>query len=318
MDKLLKIIVQRLALGFVTLVVVSMIIFLAVEALPGDLAQAILGQTATPENLAAFRKQLGLDLPPHVRYFNWLGNFLQGDLGTSLTTNRPISDILGIRFANTLFLALYAATVSVPLAVTLGVVAALYRESLFDKFISTATLTTISFPEFFVGYIVIVVLAVNLQLFPGMANVPADIPFWKRIYVTFLPALTLTLGTIAHMMRMTRASIINLLMSPYIEMATLKGMPRSRIIIRHALPNALSPIINVIIINLAYLVIGVVVVEVVFVYPGLGQLLVDAVASRDLPVVQAACMIFASTYILLNLMADVLAFVSNPRMLHPK
>ena len=318
MDKLLKIIVQRLALGFVTLVVVSMIIFLVVEALPGDLAQAILGQTATPENLAAFRKQLGLDLPPHVRYFNWLGNFLQGDLGTSLTTNRPISDLLVIRFANTLFLALYAATVSVPLAVTLGVVAALYRESLFDKFISTATLTTISFPEFFVGYIVIVVLAVNLQLFPGMANVPADIPFWKRIYVTFLPALTLTLGTIAHMMRMTRASIINLLMSPYIEMATLKGMPRSRIIIRHALPNALSPIINVIIINLAYLVIGVVVVEVVFVYPGLGQLLVDSVASRDLPVVQAACMIFASTYILLNLMADVLSIVSNPRMLHPK
>ena len=149
MDKLLKIIVQRLALGFVTLVVVSMIIFLVVEALPGDLAQAILGQTATPENLAAFRKQLGLDLPPHVRYFNWLGNFLQGDLGTSLTTNRPISDLLVIRFANTLFLALYAATVSVPLAVTLGVVAALYRESLFDKFISTATLTTISFPEFF-------------------------------------------------------------------------------------------------------------------------------------------------------------------------
>ena len=318
MGKLLKIVVQRLALGFVTLVVVSMIIFLGVEALPGDLAQAILGQTATPENLAAFRKQLGLDLPPHVRYFNWLGNFLQGDLGTSLATNRPISDLLSIRFANSLFLALYAATVSVPLAVTLGVVAALYRESFFDKFISTATLTTISFPEFFVGYIVIVVLAVNLQLFPGMANVPADIPFWKRIYVTFLPAMTLTLVTIAHMMRMTRASIINLLMSPYIEMATLKGMPRLRIIIRHALPNALSPIINVIIINLAYLVIGVVVVEVVFVYPGLGQLLVDAVAHRDLPVVQAACMMFASTYILLNLTADVLSIVSNPRMLHPK
>ena len=158
----------------------------------------------------------------------------------------------------------------------------------------------------------------NLQLFPGMANVPADIPFWNRIYVTFLPAMTLTLVVIAHMMRMTRASIINLLMSPYIEMATLKGMPRSRIIIRHALPNALSPIINVIIINLAYLVIGVVVVEVVFVYPGLGQLLVDSVASRDLPVVQAACMMFASTYILLNLTADVLSIVSNPRMLHPK
>jgi peptide/nickel transport system permease protein len=318
MEKLLKIVAQRLALGVLTLIAVSMIIFLGVEALPGDLAQAILGQTATPENLAAFRKQLGLDLPPHVRYFNWLGDIMQGDLGTSLATNRPISDLLGIRFANSLFLALYAATVSVPLAVTLGVLAALYRESFFDKFISTATLTTISFPEFFVGYIVIVVLAVQLQLFPGLANVPADMPFWERIYVVFLPAMTLTLVVIAHMMRMTRASIINLLMSPYIEMATLKGMPRSRIIIRHALPNALSPIINVIIINLAYLVVGVVVVEVVFVYPGLGQLLVDSVANRDLPVVQAACMIFASTYILLNLTADVLSIVCNPRMLHPK
>ncbi len=318
MNRLVVIVAQRLGLGALTLIVVSLIIFLGVEALPGDLTEAILGQGATPETVAAFRRELGLDLPPHTRYLNWLGNFLQGEMGNSLANNRPISDLLVVRLSNTLFLAAMAAVIAVPLSVGLGILAALYRESWFDKSISMATLSTISFPEFFIGYILIALLAVEFRVFPSISTIAPDMPLWKQAYSTALPAITLTFVVTAHMMRMTRAAIVNLLMSPYIEMATLKGLSRSRVIVWHALPNALSPIINVIIINLAYLVVGVVVVEVVFVYPGLGQLLVDSVSTRDLPVVQACALVFAGTYVLLNLTADILAIISNPRMLHPK
>lgn len=318
MAKILIMVGQRLALGLLTLFVVSLIIFLAVELLPGDLAQSILGQSATPETVAAFRRELGLDLPAHVRYLDWLGGILHGDFGRSLANQREIAELIGVRFGNTLFLAGTAALISVPLAVTLGVLAALYRNTLFDRAINIFTLTSISFPEFFVAYILIVLLAVELNIFPSISNVSEGLGFWESVYRVLLPALTLTLVVVAHMMRMTRAAIINLLASPYIEMAALKGLPRSRIIIRHALPNALSPIINVIVFNLAYLVVGVVVVEVVFVYPGLGQLLVDSVSKRDIPVVQASSLIFAATYILLNLLADVLSILSNPRLLHPR
>ena len=318
MAKILKMIAQRLGLGLLTLWVVSLIIFLGIQLLPGDLAQAILGQAATPETVAAFRRELQLDLPAYERYIDWLGGILQGDMGRSLANKRQISELIGVRLSNTLFLALVAAVISVPLAVTLGVLAALYRNSFYDKCVNVVTLTSISFPEFFVAYILILFLAVKAGIFPSISNVSPDTDFWDRVYRVALPALTLTLVVIAHMMRMTRAAIINLLASPYIEMANLKGMPRSRIIVKHALPNAWAPIINVIVINLAYLVVGVVVVEVVFVYPGLGQLLVDSVSKRDIPVVQAASLIFAATYILLNLTADILSILTNPRLLHPK
>lgn len=318
MGKILIMVAQRLGLGLLTLFVVSLIIFLSVELLPGDLAQAVLGQAATEETVQAFRRELKLDLPPHERYLDWLGGILQGDMGRSLANKREIAELISVRLANTLFLALMAAIISVPLAVTLGVFAALYRNSFYDRGVNVGTLTTISFPEFFVAYILILFLAVNVQIFPSISNVGIDIEFWDRVYRSFLPALTLTLVVIAHMMRMTRAAIINLLASPYIEMANLKGLSRTRIIVRHALPNALAPIINVIVINLAYLVVGVVIVEVVFVYPGLGQLLVDSVSKRDLPVVQASALIFAATYILLNLTADVLSIMTNPRLMHPK
>ena len=309
---------QRLALGLLTLFVVSLIIFLGVQALPGDLAEAILGQAASPETVAAFRAELKLDLPPHERYFDWLWGMLQGDLGKSLATQREISELIGVRLANTLYLALLAAMISVPLAVTLGVLAALYRNSWFDRGINIVTLSSISFPEFFIAYILILFLAVLAGWFPSISNVSADLGFWERAYRSALPAFTLTLVVVAHMMRMTRAAIINLLASPYIEMANLKGLTGSHIIIRHALPNALAPIINVIAINLAYLVVGVVIVEVVFVYPGLGQLLVDSVSKRDIPVVQASALIFAAAYILLNLTADVLSIMTNPRLMHPR
>jgi peptide/nickel transport system permease protein len=309
---------KRLLLGLFTLFVISLLIFLGVELLPGDLAEAILGQNALPETVDAFRKELKLDLPAHVRYLSWLNGIVHGDFGKSLANNRPITELIGWRFSNTLFLASVTAAVAVPLALLLGMLAALYQNSIFDRFASTATLSTISFPEFFVGYILIVLFAVQFHVFPSMSNINESLSFWQKIYRMFLPCMTLSLVVVAHMMRMTRAAIINVLTSPFIEMARLKGLTRRRIIIHHAFPNALSPIINVVVLNLAYLVVGVVVVEVVFVYPGLGQLLVDSVSKRDLPVVQASGLIFAGTYILLNLTADILAMISNPKLRHPR
>lgn len=318
MDKILKMVAQRLSLGLMTLFVVSLIIFLGVELLPGDLAQAILGQSATPETVAAFRKELGLDEPAYLRYLGWVGGILQGDLGVSLANGREISELIEVRLYNTLFLAAVAAVIAVPLALMFGILAALYRNGWYDRFINVITLTSISFPEFFVAYILILWLAVNAGIFPSISNVDPGMSMGDRIERVMLPALTLTLVVVAHMMRMTRASIINLLASPYIEMAKLKGLSPGRIIVVHALPNALAPIINVIVLNLAYLIVGVVVVEVVFVYPGLGQLLVDSVSKRDMPVVQASSLVFACTFILLNLTADVLSILSNPRLLHPR
>ena len=313
-----KLLAQRLALGLLTLFVVSLIIFLCVELLPGNLAQEILGQAATPETVAAFNRELGLDLPPHERYIAWLLDMTKGDFGRSLASQREISELLGMRVQNTFFLATLAAVIAIPLAVTLGILAALYRDSWYDRIVNVVTLTSISFPEFFVAYILIIVLAVNLGIFPSISNISEDLGFWEKVYRSALPALTLTLVVVAHMMRMTRAAIINLLASPYIEMARLKGLKPGRIILKHALPNALAPIINVVVLNLAYLVVGVVLVEVVFVYPGLGQLFVDSVSKRDIPVVQACSLIFAMTYVLLNLLADVLSIMSNPRLLHPR
>ncbi|MEM8790408.1 MAG: ABC transporter permease [Pseudomonadota bacterium] len=311
-------ILRRLGLGLVTLIVVSLVIFTAVNSLPGDFATEILGQGATEEAVAAIREELGLDQPAYIRYFQWLGAALQGEFGTSFGNNRPVADQLFDRFANTLFLALVAAAIAVPLSLTIGILAALFRNSIFDRAANVATLTSISSPEFFVAYVLMLFLAVMNPIFPAGSFVRDDMALFERIYVTMLPALTLTLVITAHMMRMTRAAIINLLASPYIEMARLKGVSPMRTIVVHALPNALAPIINVIALNLAYLITGVVVVEVVFVYPGVGQLFVDSVKIRDIPVVQACCLIFAAAYILLNLTADVLSILTNPRLRHPK
>ena len=318
MQYIFKIIAQRLALGLLTLFAISLIITFGVELLPGDLAQAILGQGATPETVRVFRLELGLDKPPYLRYLDWLRGMATGDMGVSLSNKRQISELIGIRLSNTLFLGGFAALIAIPLALTLGILAALYRNSLFDRTINTVTITSISFPEFFIAYVLILFFAINLGWFPGISNISSELSLGDRLYRTLLPAATLTLVCVAHMMRMTRASIINLLASPYIEMARLKGIKPMRIIMRHALPNALAPIVNVIALNLAYLVVGVVIVEVVFVYPGLGQLLVDSVSKRDVPVVQACSMIFASVYILLNLFADIVSIITNPRLLYPR
>ncbi len=327
-----RIILQRLLLGLLTLLIVSIVIFVAVNLLPGDFAQAILGQGATPEAIASIRAGLGLDQPMYVRYFTWLAGAVQGDLGTSFAQANfasfagtdaasgmsSVAQQIAPRFQNTMFLAGVTAAIAVPISITLGVLAALYRNSVFDRAANIFTLSSISSPEFFLAYILILLLAVLNPILPSLSSIYEGMGFGERLEKTLLPALTLTLVVTAHMMRMTRAAIINLLASPYIEMARLKGLSPLRVIVVHALPNALAPIINVIALNLAYLITGVVVVEVVFVYPGIGQLFVDSVKIRDIPVVQASCLIFAGAYILLNLLADIMSILSNPRLRHPK
>ncbi|MDC0162117.1 MAG: ABC transporter permease [Paracoccaceae bacterium] len=319
-------VLQRILLGLLSLFFVSLIIFSAIEMLPGDFGEAILGQRALPETVAAFRRELGLDQPAYIRYLDWAGGMLTGDFGQSFSgrnssgmdRSRTVMDLLDERLKNTLFLATMTAIVAVPLSLFLGITAALYRNSLYDRVINATTLTTISTPEFFVAYILILLFASLWGIFPSLANVDPRDTFDERLYKTILPALTLTLVIVAHMMRMTRAAIINLLASPYIEQARLKGISSTQVILRHALPNAWAPIATVIAFNLAYLVVGVVVVEVVFVYPGVGQLMVDAVRTRDIPVVQACAVIFAGTYIILNLIADIIGIITNPRLLHPR
>lgn len=315
---MLKLLGQRLVLGVLTLVVVSALIFAVTEWLPGDIASNILGQSATPENVAAIRAELGLDRPSHVRYVEWLRDAINGDLGTSLANKRPVATVVGPRLWNTLFLAIYAAVIAVPLSVFLGILAAIYRNSIYDRLVNVGTLAAISMPEFFIGYVLILFLAVQFRWFPAIATFKPEQSFTQHLYATFLPMLTLVLVVIAHMMRMTRTSVLAVMASPYIEMALLKGLPKWRIVVRHALPNALAPIINVIALNLAYLIVGVVVVEAVFTYNGLGRLMVDAVSKRDVPVVQACGLIFAVVFIGLNMIADVLSILSNPRLRHPR
>ncbi|RED18207.1 ABC transporter permease [Pontivivens insulae] len=318
MNPALKLIAQRLALGALLLLAVSALIFAGTQILPGDVAQSILGQSATPESLANLREELGLNEPALTRYFDWLGGILVGDLGTALTSGADISEAVGKRLSATLFLASVAAVISIPLAILLGLVAVRYKDRWPDKLISASTLASISLPEFFIGYLLIVFFAVNLGWFPSLARINDGMSFFAKLEAVFLPALTLTLVVLAHMMRMTRAAILNVMQSAYIETAELKGLGSFKIIARHAFPNAIAPIINVVMLNMAYLVVGVVVVEVIFNYPGMGQYLVDHVSKRDVPVVQACGLIFAAIYIGLNLVADVVSILTNPRLRHPK
>ena len=315
---LVALVTRRLALGLLLLLGVSMLIFAGTQLLPGDPAQAILGQSATPEALDNLRKELGLNDPPPVRYVRWLGHALTGDFGKALSNGQDISTALGKRLRNTLFLAGCAALVAIPLAVFLGLVAARFCNTWVDKTLSTIGLATTALPEFFVAYILIFLLAVKLQWFSSMSSIFEGMTLWERLDAIALPVMVLTLAVMAHMMRMTRASILSVMQSAYIETAELKGLSEFQVIVRHALPNALAPIVNVVLLNLAYLVVGVIVIEVIFVYPGMGQYLVDHVAKRDVPVVQACGMVFASIYIGLNIVADIVGIVANPRLRHPK
>lgn len=318
MHPVLRLVAQRFALGLLLLWAASALIFAGTQILPGDVAQSILGQSATPQSLANLREELGLNDPAMTRYFNWLWGALQGDLGTALTNGKDIADSMGYRLKNTLFLASCAAIVSVPLAIFLGLLAVRYQGRWPDKMISGVTLASISVPEFLIGYILIYFVAVKLGWFTSVAMIDDRMTFLQSLNAIALPVIVLTLVVLAHMMRMTRAAILNVMQSAYIETAELKGLSSFKVIYRHAFPNAIAPIVNVVMLNLAYLVVGVVVVEVVFVYPGMGQYLVDHVAKRDVPVVQACGLVFAAVYIGLNMIADIVSILANPRLRHPK
>jgi peptide/nickel transport system permease protein len=278
----------------------------------------VLGQGATPEALVIFRKELGLDVPAYLRYWNWFVGALQGDLGVAMTNKRVIVDEVMPRLGNTLFLAAYAALIAIPLAVGLGIFSAINEGRISDRLSNIVTLIAISLPEFFIAYLLIILMAVNVDWFPSLSTVSPGMPIAERIYQSTLPAITLTLLVAAHMLRMTRSSVLAVMSTPYVEMAFLKGARRQRVITRHALPNAAAPIITVVALNLAYLVVGVVVIEAVFVYPGLGQLMVDAVSKRDVPVIQACGLVFAMVFVLLNTLADVLVILVNPRLRHKR
>ena len=315
---ILKLVAQRIALGLVLLWAASVLIFVGTQILPGDVAQSILGQSATPVSLANLRAELGLNEPPLARYLSWAGGILHGDLGTALTNKKDIAEAMGKRLGNTLFLAFWAAVISVPLAVTLGLIAVRYQGRWPDKLISTVTLATVSVPEFLLGYIAVYFLSVKFRLLPSLATINDGMSFGDKLYAISLPVLVLVLVVLGHMMRMTQAAILNVMQSAYIETAELKGLRPISVIAKHAFPNAIAPVVNVVMLNLAYLVVGVVVVEVVFVYPGMGQYLVDHVAKRDVPVVQACGLVFAAIYIGLNIVADVVSILANPRLRHPK
>ncbi len=315
---MLRLILSRIGLGVFTLLVVSVVIFILTQILPGDVASSVLGQGATPENLATFRHELGLDQPAILRYFSWLTGVLHGDFGVALTNKQNIIEVLGPRFKNTLFLASYAALLALPLAVGFGILAAIREGRLTDRLANILALLAISMPEFFVGYVLILNLSVNHEWFPSLATVSSDTSFGERVWAVTLPAITLTFLVTAHMLRMTRNSVLSTMSTAYVEMAFLKGLSRARVVTRHALPNAAAPIISVIALNLAYLVVGVVVVENVFTYPGIGQYMIDAVTKRDVPVIEACGIVFASVFITLNTFADVIAIILNPRLRHPR
>lgn len=306
------------------MLLVSILIFIGTSVLPGDVANIILGQMATPESLAELRSKLGLDRPAYIRYFMWLGDMATGDLGISkagsgaATIGTPISELIAPRLTNTFRMTAVVAVIAIPLSLSLGLLAAMYPGSRLDRAITFTTLGLISVPEFLVATFLVLVLAVHMDLLPATAYISGRETGLKLFKALALPTLTLVIVASSQIMRMTRATVLNVLSSPYIEMAILKGVPRKRIILRHALFNAVGPIVNVIALNLAYLVSGVVIVETVFSYPGLAKLMVDAVQTRDLPLVQACAMIFCATYIFLIFIADMASILSNPRLRHPK
>lgn len=314
---MMQMVIRRLLIGVATLWVVSVLVFAGTNILPGDVAQIILGQSATPETLAALRAELGLDQPAYMRYWGWVGDMASGDLGTSKAGGAAISDMIGGRLGNTMMLAGIVALISIPISIFLGLLAAMYPGTWMDRILTFGTLSTISVPEFFIATFMVLIFAVNLHWLPAIAHIDKDGSFLDLMRGLAMPILVLTVVVSAQMIRMTRAGILNVMNSPYIEMAILKGIPRKRIILRHALFNAIGPIVNVIALNLAYLVSGVVIVETIFAYPGLAKLMIDGVQTRDLPLVQACAMIFCGTYVILIIIADVISIVSNPRLRQP-
>ncbi|MBT4890803.1 MAG: ABC transporter permease [Rhodospirillales bacterium] len=311
-------ILRRLGIGVATVFIVSLLVFVGTEILPGDIAHAILGQGATPELVANIRARLGLDDPAHIRYFRWLGNLITGDLGTSLANGGSIADDIRERAGNTFMLSGITALIAVPLSLLLGLIASTRPGGIVDRIISSTTLALISVPDFLIAVLLVMFFSVYMGWLPSISSLRGGEDIFKIVRALTLPVITLVFTVLAHMTRMTRTAVLNVLASPAIEMAFLKGVPKWRIILLHALPNAIAPIINVIALNLAYLISGIVVIETMFNYTGLGRLMVQGVITRDIPLVQACAMIFCSIYILLNMSADIISIVANPRIRHPK
>jgi peptide/nickel transport system permease protein len=310
----LRLVVSRALLSLLTLLLVSLIIFAMLEVLPGDVASRILGRDATPESLAALRAQLHLEEPAPQRYLDWLGGILRGDFGQALTSSRPVTDILAPRIFNTLVLSAAAFVLYLPLALIPATAQAMRREGALDHAVSVITLILLSTPEFLLGTLLLIAFVITIPVFPAMSLVDHGSGFAEYLRAIALPAITLAIVMAVYAVRMLRDNLIEVLDSEYVRMAELKGLPRRQVLLRHALPNALVPTLNITALNLAYLIGGVVIVEKVFSYPGFGSLLVDALQLRDLPLIEATVLIAAAVYVGANLLADIGAILLNPRL----
>ncbi|KAA3501575.1 ABC transporter permease [Rhizobium rhizogenes] len=313
-SRILSLIARRLVVMLTTLLIVSFLVFSATSLLPGDTATILLGQAATPEAVAGLRTAMHLDDPALLRFVRWLFGLLHGELGTSYANNMAIADLIGPRFVNSMKLAGITTVIAVPLALTLGISSAMLRGTLYDRVVTVLTIGVISVPEFMIATLAVLVFAVYLKWLPALSLVSEVHTLFDMLRVYAMPVITLTFVVSAQMIRMSRAAVIETLDTPYVEMALLKGAPRMRIVLRHALPNALGPIVNAVALSLSYLVGGVIIVETIFNYPGIAKLMVDGVATRDLPLIQSCAMIFCVGYLLLITTADIIAIMSNPRL----
>lgn len=311
-----KLVARRLAVAIVILAVISVAVFTATEFLPGDVAQVVLGQSATPEAVAGLRAAMHLDQPAYLRYFIWLHGLLTGNPGRSLVNDVPVATLISDRVSNSLLLAAVTSAFCVPVALTLGITSAMWRNGIYDRLVSLLTLSAVAVPEFFIATLAVVVFAVHLHWLPALSTSPSIDSVGRFFRVFTLPVLSLSCVVIAQMVRMTRSAVIDALRQPYVEMAVLKGAGPARVVLLHALPNAVGPIANSMALSLSYLLGGVIVVEKIFGYPGLAQLLVDAVSTRDMPLVQAVAMMFCAGYLILVTIADVAGIVSNPKLRH--
>ncbi len=312
---MIRVLLRRLGLGLITLVLVSLLVFATTQALPGDAAQAMLGKEATPERLAALREQLHLTAPVWQQYALWIGGVLHGDFGRSLATEQPVWSLLRARIGNSAFLVLAAALIAIPASILIGVAGAVGRDRAVDHVLSMASLVLAALPDFVIGILLVMLFATQVfHVLPAVTMLDDDVPIWRQAAQVILPAVTLDIAVIPYMARIMRASMIEVLESEYVQMARLKGMPPARVILRHALPNAMVPFIQVSALQLAWLAGGVVVVEFVFRFPGIGQALIDAVANRDLPVVQTLALLIGAVYVLLNTLADIATILLTPRL----
>src|ERR1700742_4288963 len=310
-----RFLLRRILLGLLTLLLVSIVVFAATQALPGNAARAILGRDATPARLAALSRQLHLDRSVLSQYFSWLGGVVTGNLGTSAATQNSVSSLIGGRLANSAFLVLVSAIVAIPLSIGLGVLMAVRRDRPTDHVLSTTSLALASLPDFVIGIGLALLFATNVShIFPAVSLIPPGEHAWNVPNAVVLPAATLVIAVTPYISRIMRASMVEVLESEYVTMARLKGLPNRTVIWRHAVPNAIVPAIQVSALQLAYMAGGVVVVEFVFQYPGIGAALVDAVGNRDMPVVQSVTMLAAALYVFLNLAADLATIMVTPRL----